>query len=224
MFSVFRMAALLIFMFPVLTMAATSYVKQWDAAVISGAIAKTNYQYYFEPQIRFIGDPYIFNQSLLLGGLGYQYSPSLILYAGPGWIINKSTNGDVTHEIRLWQQANLSLVNRATVTLNSRTRMEERMNTQYSSIAYRFRQRFWLRMPIRLSSKYSLSAFDEFFLDLNHPEWVSPYFFSQNRAFVGVGYQLSNNVLMDAGYLNQYLHANKNQVDHVLLVLFTINN
>lgn len=205
------------------TVSATrSYNKQWDGAVVVGSIPKSPFQYYLEPQIRFIDEADIFNQFLLLGGMGYPFSSTLSLFAGPGWILTKTTQGDTTNEIRFWQQLNWGAVRNSTLSLDSRTRLEERINTQYSQVALRFRERLWIRMPFKNLPKYSFSFFDEVFFNLNHPEWTSPRSFEQNRAFIGIAKQLTNNVSIDAGYLNQYLRSNRIRMDNVLLVLFSV--
>jgi Protein of unknown function (DUF2490) len=205
-------------------MAADSYLKQWDSAVFTGSIRKSNYQYYLETQIRFIDDPYLFNQSLLIGGLGYRFNSSLTIYACAGWIVDKLITGKLENEIRFVQQINSMIYEESSFSVSSRTRFEERKKTEYSEIAYRFRERLWLRIPYQYNPVFSFSFFDEIFLDLNHPQWVSPDFISQNRAFVGMGYQYSPHITIDVGYMNQLLISRRNQVDHVLLFLFSINH
>lgn len=206
------------------TIAADSYVKQWNTAVIIGPIPHSNFKYYIEPQLRFIADPYIFNQAFLLGGLGYQFNEDLMAFAGAGWIFTKTPQDTNANEMRIWQQSNWRITNTDSFNLNSRTRLEERKNTDYSQYAYRLRQRIWLHVPFKRYPQYSFSCFDEVFFDFNHPAWVSPYFFAQNRAFIGIGDQLTNHVMLDAGYMNQYLHSTQNQLDHVLLMTFSIRD
>ncbi len=205
-------------------MAADSYLKQWDNLVITGSITNSHYQYYFEPQIRFIDDTYVFNELFLLGALGYRVNSSLSFFVGPGWIITKNTDGSMSHEVRLWQQLNYLAISKATFNLNARTRFEQRKDTQYSTIAYRFRQRLWLRVPFKSHPSLSFSIFDEIFLNFNHPQWVSPHFFSQNRAFIGLGYQYSKALSIDTGYMNQFLNSTTSRDDHVLVVICSINN
>ncbi len=203
-------------------MATDSYIKQWNTAVIIGSIPHSNFRYYLEPQLRFIADPYILNEAFFLGGLGYQVNHDLVIFAGAGWIFSKSPQGTDSNEMRIWQQVNWLAINHDNYNLISRTRMEERKNTNGSPYAYRFRQRLWLRIPLTRFPSFSFSCFDEIFLNLNHPSWVSPYFFAQNRAFIGIGHQLTKAVMVDAGYMNQYLHSNQNQLDHVILLTFSI--
>jgi hypothetical protein len=199
-----------------------SYSKYWSVATIIGPLPN-KFKYYFEPQLRLINDPYVFNQLLLLGGLGYQFHPTLIFFLGPGWILTRNTQGLMIHEDRLWEQLNWQALNTSKLNLLSRTRLEERKNTAYSAIALRFRERMWVRIPIGPSDTYFFSCFDELFFNLNHPKWVSPYFFEQNRTFIGFGTQITKSTLIDVGYLNQYIHAETNELNNVWLLSFTVN-
>ncbi len=124
----------------------------------------------------------------------------------------------------MWQQLNWQIVDTAPLTLSSRTRLEERINPDQPGTAERFRQRLWLRKPFKPGSNYLFSINDEIFLNLNHPHWVSPYTFEQNRAFIGMAEKVSATIMIDVGYLNQYLHNVKNFDDHVFLISLTVKN
>lgn len=201
-----------------------SYDKYWSVAIITGSLEKSpSFKYYLEPQLRLIDDNRVFNQLLLLGGLGYQINTNMTVYLGPGWILSKTPQGNKTHEKRLWEQLNWMLLSTPNLNINSRTRLEERKDTNASQMAIRLRERVWMKVPIKNSDKVSFSFFNEIFLNLNHPQWVSPYLFEQNRAFIGISTQISKSTVIDAGYLNQYIHAVKNRLDNVLLLSFTVN-
>lgn len=202
-----------------------SYDKGWAVATIIGTMPQsTSFKYYLEPQLRVIDDTYFFNQFLILGGFGYQFKPNLILFIGPGWIVTKTTDNIMIHENRYWQQLNWRVWDNPDFNLNSRTRLEERKNTREPQLSFRFRERMWLRIPFKHWEPYSLSLYDEAFFNLNHPQWVSPYRFEQNRAFVGISRTLFKSILLDVGYLNQYSNSFVKQVDNVLLLSLTITN
>lgn len=199
------------------------HTKFWSVANILGSFSNNDrLKYYFEPQIRFIDNQYKFNQALMLAGLGYQNTFNVIWLGGIGWILTKNLQGEMRHENRLWQQINWNINTPVTVNLASRTRLEERKLTTEGQIAYRLRERFFLRIPLKSWSNHSLSFFDEVFFNLNQPGWVIQKFFEQNRAFVGIGTQLSKTTIMDVGYLNQYLATSPVQLDNVILISFTI--
>ncbi|BCA96228.1 hypothetical protein TUM19329_25890 [Legionella antarctica] len=223
-FSFFLKITLALFLFIGLSPAISApYNKGWVVSAVTGSLSDdSSFRYYLEPQLRLIDDTYFFNQLLLLGGLGYQFNNDMSLFIGPGWIVTKTPENATTHEERYWEQFNWRVVNKPYLNLISRTRFEQRKNVDESRIALRLRPRMWLRIPFKNNSKYSFSIFDELFFNLNHPQWVSPRLFEQNRAFIGIAAQLSNSILMDVGYLNQHLRSFTNQTDNVLLLSFTI--
>jgi hypothetical protein len=201
-----------------------SYNKYWTAAIITGALPKTAaFKYYLESQIRLINDDYGFNQLLLLTGLGYQLNAAMTLYVGPGWIASHTPQGNKMYENRYFAQLNWALVNKQNLSVNSRTRIEERQDTNNSKLAARLRERVWARIPFKQKSQYSFSVFNEVFFNLNHPSWVSPYFLEQNRVFLGIAKQVSTSTIIDIGYLNQYTHSVKNSMNNVLLLSFTLS-
>jgi len=197
--------------------------KDWSVATIMGSFSnKPSFKYYFEPQLRLIDNSSVFDQLLLLGGVGYQINTDLLLLLGPGSIITNTSQNKLLHENRLWEQLNWRIKNSPDLNINSRTRLEERKITTTSAVAVRFRERVWIKVPIKNWNGYSFSCFNEIFLNLNHPLWVSPYLVEQNRAFIGIATQLSKSTIMDVGYLNQYIHSVKNELNNVLLLSFTV--
>lgn len=203
---------------------ATNYYKFWLPAVITGSLAGSErFSYYLEPQLRLIDDPYVFNQFQSLVGLGYKINSRLYFYFGPGWVLTKVPQGVVMNEIRWWQQLNDSFVNTKIFNIQNRTRLEERINTQFPNVAYRVRERIWVRISFPWSGPYSFSCYDELFFNLNHPDWVSQYFFEQNRAFIGVSRRFSDSFRFDIGYLNQYFRTINSYDDHVFLTIFTLS-
>ena len=208
------------------TFAASSYTKYWSTASITGSVSKdSSYKYYLEPQIRLIDTPSVFDQFLLMAGAGYQFNPDLMFLTGAGWIYNRSPETNTnTEEKRLWQQINLGAMTNSNFSLNSRTRLEERSQEGQSQIALRFRERLWLRVPVKQWETYSFSCYDELFFNLNHPQWTSPHLFEQNRAFIGIGRQLFQSATLDIGYLNQFNHSFTNQTSNVVLLAFSMSS
>jgi hypothetical protein len=200
-----------------------SYNKDWAVANIIGPLSEnSSFKYYLEQQVRLIDTPYVFNQFLFLGGLGYQFNAKVMLFIGPGWILTKTPENNNHTEQRLWQQLNWQVLNDSILSLNSRSRLEERQRSDQSQTAFRLRERLWLRVPFKKWQSYSFSCFNELFFNINHPRWTSPYFFEQNRAFIGISKRLSKTAVLDVGYLNQFFHSTNNQADNVLLLSLTM--
>lgn len=204
---------------------AKDYTKQWTTDIIIGSLPNSDkFKYYIESQLRLIDDPYVFNQAFLLTGLGYQFTPTLAAFMGPGFVLTKNTTEGVTYnEFRLWQQLNWAAANNASIRLDSRTRTEEKLRSNESQIALQLRQRLWMRIPLTPSKQYYFSSFDEVFFNINHPSWVSPRFFEQNRTFIGMAKQLSKSTLVDFGYLYQLQFGPPRKTSNVILLCISTN-
>lgn len=199
------------------------YNKDWSVASIIAPISDhSSFKYFVEEQVRLIDNRSVFNQYFVLGGLGYQFHPDFLLISGGTWILSKSPEGNTHTEKRVWEQLNWQILNNIKLNLNSRTRFEVRDRTGQTRVAYRFRERLWLRVALKKWESYSFSCFNEILLDLNHPGWTSPYFFEQNRAFVGIAKRLTKSAILDFGYMNQHIRSFNNQSNNVLLLNFSM--
>lgn len=215
---------LIIYFIATMAHAMEHYTKQWTVATVFGSFPESKWRYYLEPQLRLIDNRYVFNQFLFLFGLGYQITPNMMFFTGPGWIANKNPQGIESNDVRIWQQLNWNVLQNSFFSLNSRTRLEETTRNTSPGIAFQGRQRLWVRFPFKQWETYSLSMFDEVFLNFNHPNWVSKDLFSQNRAFIGIGKQVSKYMMLDIGYLNQYILAEHYQQNNVFLISLSIIN
>lgn len=199
------------------------HTKLWNTAVFVGPLFKNSkIKYYFEPQLRFIDNRYKFEEAFIFLGIGYQTTSDLTLFLGGAEVISKRSTGENVYENRIWQQANWDVVKRKSFNLLSRTRLEERKRNSESQWAVRLRERMMARIPLKNCEKHSLVLFDEVFFNINHPRWVSNKFFSQNRAFFGIGTKISEQISFDIGYLNQYIFANPDQMNNILLLSLNI--
>lgn len=200
-----------------------SHNKFWTVNTIIGTLSEAKHlNYYLEQQIRLIDDKNKFNQFLFLPGLGYQINRNILFFSGVGWIFSKDDAGKINREYRLWEQISWRVNQTNAFTIDSRTRLEERKNSDFSSIAVRLRERVWVRMPFKNRESFFLSIFDEFFFNLNHPKWHSSHFLEQNRSFIGIGKNVSQSTTLDLGYLTQSLFTSKNQLNHVLLISLSV--
>ena len=84
------------------------------------------------------------------------------------------------------------------------------------------RQRYWFRIPIKNTTQYFYSFFDEIFLNLNETAWSSQNIIQQNRVFAGIGKQITKKTFLDFGYLNQEQFGANNQINNVIFLSFTV--
>ncbi|OQW34380.1 MAG: hypothetical protein A4E20_11270 [Nitrospira sp. SG-bin2] len=156
------------------------------------------------------------DQLLIRPGIGYALTDHSTVWIGYAHVINFVAVGDNIHEDRFWQQYMWS---GATPLggFTSRTRFEQRWQTNGNETGGRFRQMFKLSWPIPVYPAVSLVGWDEVFIHLNDTNWGARQGFDQNRGFAGIGYRVQPPVLIEIGYMNQYI--NKSTLDNMNHVL-----
>lgn len=200
------------------------YSKMWISTKSVGPIGKDpNAKFYWDAHLNLIDTHYKFEQAYASVGLGYQTSPSLQFFLINSYVVSEKLNATIQQEYRLWQQINWVLTDNPRYSLMSRSRLEERKNFEAAPIAVRLREQLTLRIPIQNWPRHYYMVFDEVFFNLNHPSWVSPEFFQQNRAFIGISTDISKLISVDVGYLNQYVTGTTKQVNSVLYLNVNIS-
>lgn len=138
-------------------------------------------------------------------GVGLQFSDRVSGWVGYGWIPSVPDEGDTFHEHRIWQQviANLGLGDR--VTLQSRTRFEQRFAGGGGEVALRLRE--FVRLSVRPNqpSRVRLALWDELFVGFSDTDWGAVGGIDQNRLFVGVGLPVTHGGRVELGLLNVLL-------------------
>lgn len=173
---------------------------------------------------------YLNQKSLSIARIGYTYfcSDQLRLTAGYGLITHYSLTAGQPHvpENRPWQQVQWFDKKRK-VSLSQYLRVEERfvrttLNGELED-DYRFSWRFRYNFAIFIPLKGEALIAGTPFISLNDEVLISAgknvinNYFDQNRLFAGVGYQLTDKLNAQFGYLyvfqqlpagNQYIHIN----------------
>lgn len=140
-------------------------------------------------------------------GVGVEIFDWLSVWAGYGWVpVFDDASGGVVHEHRLWQQAILQHGFRELgLSLQSRTRVEQRFSEAGGDVGVRLRQ-FW-RVNWQPSPEVpiGLAVWDELFVGFNDTDWGAPSGVDQNRVFVGPFLAMAPWARLEAGYLFAYL-------------------
>lgn len=101
--------------------------------------------------------------------------------------------------------------------LQSRTRVEFRRREQFDDTAYRLREMLRASWAIPRLTDCSLVIFDELMLNLNDTDWNVRRGIDQNRAFVGLAYQVNKQAGLEFGYMNQYVNTRTiDRENHIL--------
>ncbi|RSK35305.1 DUF2490 domain-containing protein [Hymenobacter metallilatus] len=152
-------------------------------------------------------------QNVFRGGANYYFSDNLLLTGGYAYsqdVAEDHYPGASGPEHRLYQQLQLrDAKNR--VQLQQRYRLEQRWVRLQpdQDFTYLNRLRYQLRLAIPLLGRELTSGVpfavvaDEIFLGFG--QQAKGRLFQQNRAYVGIGYQISTASSVEIGYLNQFV-------------------
>lgn len=163
-----------------------------------------------------IGD---LKQLLLRIGLGYTFNEGKNNFLmGYGYILSenylKDTDEKVSiNEHRIFQQFIIKQ-SIGIVKINHRYRFEQRF---IENKDYKMRLRYFigLNIPLKKTSDFYLSAYNEIFLNTESPV------FDRNRLYGGLGYNINKNIRLEAGYMNQFFEAsNSDQLNIMTFVTF----
>ena len=164
-----------------------------------------------------IGD---LEQLLLRTGLGYNLSENNHnLLLGYGYILSQNYIADTqnkmdVNEHRIFQQFT-SKQKVGSVSLSHRYRFEQR----FVESDFKMRLRYFLAFKVPIiktetsPSKLYLSAYNEVFLNTESDV------FDRNRVYGGLGFQLNNNVRIEAGYMSQlFENSSRDQFNLITFV------
>ena len=167
-----------------------------------------------EAQERLTNDADRLGQLLLRSFVGYRITDRVNFGGGYAYILTDPLGPPELNEHRFYQELNVRLIDQDGVTLDSRTRLEQRTFEETDRTSWRFRNFVQLKVPVFESIK--IVAYTEPFIELNDTA-VQSGGLSVWRNFVGVSVPLGKNVEAVPGYLNQtvFREGREDRMDHV---------
>lgn len=166
-----------------------------------------------ESQERFTNDADRLGQLLLRSLVGYRINKDVNIGVGYAYVLTDPVGPVQLNEHRFYQELNVRLLStEGGVTLDSRTRLEQRTFEERDDTAWRLRNFVQLRVPISENNK--IVAYTEPFIDLNETG-VQRGGLSIWRNFLGISIPLAKNIDVVPGYLNQHVFRDgQDRSDH----------
>ena len=168
-----------------------------------------------EAQERFTNDAERLGQLLLRSLVGYRITKDVNIGAGYAFVLTDPVGPVELNEHRFYQELNVRLLStEGGVTLDSRTRLEQRTFEEREDTQWRLRQFVQLRVPVSGNNK--IVAYTEPFIDLDEGS-VQRGGLSIWRNFVGVSVPLAKGIEVVPGYLNQHVFRDgRDRSDHTV--------
>jgi Protein of unknown function (DUF2490) len=184
--------------------------RYWFAVNATGHTAVDNLRWYAELQPRWRYEGAQFDQVLLRPALSYALNEQASVWLGYAYVVSHPDGKPSFDEHRYWQQFLYNFSPIHSVSIQSRTRIEQRHLEDSSDTGHKIRQLLRLTLPSQLSPSLQWVVYDEYFVNLNDTDYGAVRGFDQNRAFVGVNWALNPTARVEVGYLNQYVNRHQN--------------
>lgn len=220
--------ALVAALFMIAAFAAPARASDDDFQAWQQIIAKTELPHgmtgTLEVQPRFTDDASRLGQLLIRPSIGFKILDKTTLSLGYAYVRTSPENRALTHENRLWQQLAFPIASRdGLFSLTGRTRMEQRFRNDGDEMGWRLRQQVRIAIPLAKSGWQGI-AWTEGFFNLNDTDWGARSGIDRWRNFAGLGIPLRDGVVLEPGYLNQYVNrTGGDQVDHILSLTLNVN-
>ena len=165
--------------------------------------------------------------STVRSGIGYAIDEHSTFWAGyvAQWALVPS--GQYAVEQQSWQGYTYSNSFKSGFNFEMRSRLTERFLPGNSDIAYQGRVRLRGEYDLPFCPDLSIIASNETFVNLNNNINTNNIQagLNQNQAFVALGYKLTKNVKVEAGYLQQHINGtgtNGDQNNNVFMTQFDL--
>lgn len=160
----------------------------------------------------------LFSSLTLRPAVGYKLTDRISLWQGYAWAPAFQTH-NLRQEHRLFQQLIVSTPIKG-MSLNNRTRLEQRLLEGANGTSVRVRHQAKLLIPLDKNNRWRLAASDEIMINLNDTPSGPKSGFDQNRAFIGINRRINDHVSAELGYLNALVNRKHipNRINHVIMM------
>ncbi|MGF1469626.1 MAG: DUF2490 domain-containing protein [Sandaracinaceae bacterium] len=161
---------------------------------------------------------------ILRPAVGAALTPWLVAHVGYAWVPVFVDMGPTRHEHRIWEQVIMRTRTDFGLSLQSRSRLEQRFRADRGEdngdVGLRFRQFVRIEWRVRPDLPFGLVSWDELFLGFAPTAWGAPGGFDQNRLYGALAiHTLEERLRVEVGYIFVYLRRGlEDAISHVLAV------
>lgn len=184
----------------------------------------SRWHYWFDAQARYFDLGTGINQYLVRPGIGYKPGDNLSAWAGYARLRSRNRSGNVADENRYWQQLSWTAGRWNNGTFSMRARLEQRSLSTGDDLGLVVRLMTKYVRPFGADSSSYVTVSLEPFVDLRDTDWGGESGIGQNRLSIGVGWRISRSLVLEAGYMNQYIFADsgEDRVNHLGVLNFKL--
>lgn len=182
----------------------------WMIAQAGGRLgndAASRWRYAIDAQGRYFDIGSGLSQWLIRPAVGYAIDDETRAWLGYGRFRVRDREGNSIYENRLWQQVDWRMSDIAGGQLLFRTRLEQRNLETADDTRWALRLGLSYQRPVSLLGADTLTLGIEPFFDLHASDWGGSGGISQHRLIAGLAWTLNPGMAIEAGYVNQYFHA-----------------
>ena len=172
---------------------------------------RSRWHYWFDAQARYFDIGSGINQWLVRPAIGYELSEDKKVWVGYARIRSRNRAGDVVDEDRFWQQLDWNAGRWRAGRVAFRARLEQRSLSDGDDLGLVLRLGGRYIRPVGKGRKTSLVLGLEPFIALRDTDWGGDAGFTQNRVSVLLGWRLTDDLALAAGYMNQYIRVDNGE-------------
>lgn len=184
----------------------------------------SRWHYWFDAQARYFDLGSGINQYLVRPGIGYKPGDNVSAWAGYARLRSRNRAGSVADENRYWQQLSWTAGQWNNGTFSMRARLEQRSLSTGDDLGLVLRLMTRYVRPFGADASSYVTVSLEPFVDLRDTDWGGDSGLGQNRLSIGVGWRVSKSLVLEAGYMNQYIFADsgEDRVNHLGVLNFKL--
>lgn len=195
----------------------------WINATAFGSVG--SFAMFAEVQPRFGDGPSRLDQLIVRPAVGWKISDAVTVYQGYARVENTPLGARSFSEDRSFQQLGWEIGTFERVKLSSRTRFEQRFQTNGRDTGFRLRQMLRAAIPLtEETGSVAALVWSEAFVALNDTDWGARAGFDRVRTFVGLEVPLKGKSTLEIGYMNQTVNAPAARVsmDHIISLTLSV--